>query len=105
MATKRDSSVARLKRFGNFLQNRTALLALAGVVLASALSAQEGNRKWQSSDAMKKLGGYRPQRLRLGETRPEAVKKLPADLSAPLYGTLKLGPKDAAQRFLAVLAE
>ncbi len=50
-----------------------------------------------------KMGGYMPQRLALSAEKPEAIKKLPADLAAPLFGTLKFG--GAATAVAVVLDE
>ena len=48
-----------------------------------------------SSGAMPKLNGYMPQRLTLFSERPATIKQLPANLSAPLFGVLSIGPKES----------
>ena len=44
--------------------------------------------KLLASGAMPKLGGYRPQQLKLSETKPAALKKAP-ELSSPRYGEIR----------------
>ena len=73
--------------------------------LASSASAQEAKLKLVPSGAMPKMGGYYPLRLALDGEKPDAIKKLPADLTSPLFGTLKLGPADAPKSFTVVLDE
>ena len=73
--------------------------------LASSTFAQEAKLKLVPSGAMPKMGGYYPLRLALDGEKPDAIKKLPADLTSPLFGTLKLGPADAPKSFTVVLDE
>ena len=51
------------------------------------------------------MGGYMPQRLAISAEKPAGIKKLPADLSAPLFGLLKFGPSDAPTTIAVVLDE
>ena len=39
------------------------------------------------------IGYYSPQRLNLTDTKPEGVKAVPADVTAPHFGELKMGGK------------
>ncbi|MFM8470834.1 MAG: TlpA family protein disulfide reductase [Limisphaerales bacterium] len=80
------------------------LLALLAAVPLLAL-AEDVKLKLISSGGMAKMGGYYPLRLALSAEKPEAIKKLPADLAAPLFGTLKLGPSDAPTTIAVVLDE
>src|SRR5207249_7582447 len=48
-----------------------------------------------SSGAMPKLNGYMPQRLTLFSERPATIKQLPANLSAPSFVVLSIGPKES----------
>ena len=83
----------------------------AGLMLALLLSAntqstaQEVNLKWLAADAQKELGGYIPQRLKLSSTKPESLKKSPHDLTAPLYGEIKIGPREKPVSHLVLLDE
>jgi len=52
------------------------------------------------SGAMQKLGGYRPQLLKLSADKPADLKKAP-DLAAPLFGAIHFGEKS----YLVVLDE
>jgi len=58
-----------------------------------------------STGAMKKTGGFMPQRLTLSAQKPREIKKVPMGLTAPLYGVLKLGPAEAPTVFGVVLDE
>jgi peroxiredoxin len=84
------------------------LLATAVSVLgasAAAPAAPEVKLSWASADVQKKLGSYSPQRLKLSSDKPDSLKKAPKDLKAPLYGELKMGPKESPATFLVVLDE
>lgn len=81
-----------------------ALLA-AAPLLAVAAAAPDLQFKLLSSGGTAKVGTYLPQRLAISAETPEGIKKLPSDLAAPLFGTLKLGPGDAPTAFAVVLDE
>ena len=81
----------------------TACATLA--VFASGVCADEVKLEFLSSGAMPKLGGYMPQRLVLSETQPTELKKGPAELAAPLFGILKLGPSESPSSFLVLIDE
>lgn len=76
---------------------------LAAAPLAAA--AQDVQLKLLPSGGTAKLGTYMPQRLALAADKPDGIKKLPAALAAPLFGTLKLGPSDAPATIAVVLDE
>src|SRR6059036_2852259 len=84
---------------------RPVAAVLTSLALAACASAEDVNLKWQASDANEKLSGYSPQRLELTNVQPASLKKAPGDLAAPLYGELKLGPKDAQGTTLIILDE
>ena len=88
-----------------FRYSHAAGAAVSALVLAACASAEEVNLKWQTSDANKKLSGHSAQRLQLSKAQPDSVKKAPGDLAAPLYGEVKLGPKDAQSTTLIILDE
>lgn len=79
-----------------------ALLSLAGVATATA---QEVNLKWIGKDASKDLGGYMPQRLKLSSTKPESLKKAPDGLTTPLYGEMKIGPRESQSTCVIIVDE
>lgn len=83
------------------------LLVLGALTLlvAPQMRADEVHLKMLSTGAMPKMGGYMPQRLELSTNKPESIKKAPADLAAPLYGELKLGPAESPTTFAIVLDE
>lgn len=76
-----------------------------GLVLVNLACAEEVQLKLLSSGAVTKLGGYVPQRLKLSSEKPAGIKQLPADLSAPWFGALSLGPKESPTAFAVVLDE
>lgn len=88
----------------NLSRRRTAL-ALISILSLGAATAQEVNLKWLAKDASKELGGYMPQRLKLSSTRPAALKKAPEGLAAPLFGEIKIGPRESPSPCLLVLDE
>src|SRR5438093_11471219 len=95
---------------GGGIVNRTgkpqatlALLAWLGCAVTGM--AQEVNLKWQPSEMTKELGGYMPQRLRLSTNRPALLKKAPDDVTAPLFGELTIGPKEAPAHCLVLVDE
>jgi thiol-disulfide isomerase/thioredoxin len=82
------------------------VLIVTGIQILSALAVgADVQLQLLSSGAMPKMGGYTPQRLALSTTRPNAVKSLPPGLTAPLFGTLKLGAQDSAAAIVVVLDE
>ena len=83
----------------------TGLASLLAFGLAWIVQAQEANLKWKSADATKDLGFYVPQRLKLNAALPDSVKKPPADITAPLFGEIKIGPTDAPATIILLLDE
>src|ERR1700733_1472618 len=90
-----------MKRF--FLLN----MGLPFLLLCGALAAGAEDIKldWQSSGMAKKLGYYRPLQLALSPDKPDGLKAVPADLAAPLYGKLQLGPAEAPVTFFVIVDE
>jgi thiol-disulfide isomerase/thioredoxin len=92
-----------------FLRGRKSflfhVLVVSVMVAAVSTRADEVHLKMLSSGAMPKLGGYMPQKLELSSAKPDSLKKAPADLAAPLYGELKLGPADSPATFVVILDE
>jgi hypothetical protein len=80
-----------------------AVVLSLGLVFAT--HAQEANLKWKSAEATKDIGSYVPQRLKLSATMPASVRKSPADVTAPLYGELKIGPANAPATIVVLLDE
>ncbi len=70
---------------------RSWLAIAAGLMIAGPMSADTVKLKLVPTGAMPKMGGYMPQRLELSDKKPASITKFPADLTAPLYGALKLG--------------
>jgi thiol-disulfide isomerase/thioredoxin len=88
-----------ISRFG-----MPTLLAVATLPCPTA-TADEVQLQLLSTGATPKLGGYMPQRLTLSAEKPGAIKQLPADLTAPLFGVLTLGPKESPTAIAVVLDE
>src|SRR5919108_1242846 len=81
-----------------------ALCFALAVVFPSALVAAEATAEVKleliPDGAMRKLGGYQPQQLKLNASKPATVKKAP-DAKGALYGTLQF----AGVRHLVALDE
>ncbi|HZL35203.1 MAG TPA: TlpA disulfide reductase family protein [Tepidisphaeraceae bacterium] len=72
----------------------------APAATAAEYKAAGAGMKLLTSGAMPKLGGYRPQLLKMFDKKPDNLKKAP-ELSSPLYGSIKFGGKS----YLVVLDE
>lgn len=82
------------------------LVALLAVpLLAASAPAEEVKLKLFPAGATAKMGGFLPLRLALAAEKPGSIKKLPADLATPLFGTLKLGASEAPTAIAVVLDE
>lgn len=80
-------------------------LATSILTVGASVSAEEFQLKLKSEGvAGKTLNGYMPTHISLTNVAPAGIKKAPADLVAPLYGTLKLGPA-AEQSSLGVILD
>ena len=77
----------------------------AVALLAASARAQDVQLKLLPSGGAAKMGGYSPQRLAISAEKPESIKKLPANLAAPLFGTLKFGAIDAPTTIAVILDE
>lgn len=77
---------------------------LAAPVLALAIDT-DVQLPLVARGAMSKIGSYVPQRLTLSADKPRGLLKEPADLAAPLYGTLKLGPAENPTTVIVILDE
>jgi peroxiredoxin len=80
-------------------------LATAALFLTVCARADEIKLPWKSSGITQQVGYYMPVRLILSADKPEAVKKAPDGLEAPLYGEIKLGPADSPSSFFVILDE
>jgi hypothetical protein len=78
-------------------------LLLFGAALAA--SADDIKMDWQPSGVTTKAGYYRPLHLVLSPEKPDGIKVLPADLAAPLFGKLQLGPAEAPTTFFVIVDE
>jgi peroxiredoxin len=78
------------------------LLLLGSNLIASA---DDVKMDWQSSGVSSKAGYYRPLHLELSSVKPDGIKTAPADLAAPLYGKLQLGPAEAPTTFYVIVDE
>ena len=83
----------------------SGLALVIGLGWAIAGAAQEANLKWRSADMTKEIGSYTPQRLKLSTNKPVSLKKVPDNLTAPLYGELKIGPKESPAHCFVLVDE
>jgi thiol-disulfide isomerase/thioredoxin len=88
-----------------FFDRSKLLFAALLIGTALAAGAEEVKLDWLPSGATKKLAYYKPARLTLSSTKPDGLKVAPADLQAPLYGKLQLGPAESPTTFLLVIDE
>src|SRR6478735_6190481 len=82
-------------------------LSLAICTLALNLTASGEDLitlQWKESGVSAQSGGMRPKQLDLADAAPESIKKAPADLVAPRYSALKLGPAKS-QATLSVIMD
>jgi peroxiredoxin len=82
---------------------RLNLILLLGAVFAA--QADDLKMDWQSSGIYNKLNYYQPVHLTLSPAKPDGLKTVPADLAAPLYGRLQLGPAEAPTTFFVIVDE
>jgi hypothetical protein len=71
----------------------TTLILGAGLLPFSS-PAEDIHLDLVSTGGAKDAGSYMPQQLMLSPQRPPEIKKVPAGLTAPLYGVLKMGPAE-----------
>jgi thiol-disulfide isomerase/thioredoxin len=67
-------------------------LAVAGIPAVHAEDEAGAKMNVVASGAMRKMGGYRPQLLKMSATKPAGLTKAPK-LAAPLYGQIAFGGK------------
>ncbi len=79
-----------------------AILFLGGLL---ARGADDIKMEWLASNIVNSASVYTPVRLALSSDKPQELKSLPADLSAPLYGKIELGPTESPKTFLVILDE
>jgi peroxiredoxin len=83
-----------------------AVVGLSALLLTSALpaSGQEAFKlNWKASGITDQAMGYRPHSVMLATNAPEGLKKAPAGLSSPLYGSFEMGPDKSPTTFLVIL--
>ena len=71
----------------------------------SRRAADDIKMDWQSSGVSKTTGYYRPVVSNSLVDKPDGIKAVPADLAAPLYGKLQLGPAEAPTTFFVIVDE
>jgi thiol-disulfide isomerase/thioredoxin len=72
---------------------------------AFAAGADDIKMDWQPSGVYDRLNYYYPVRLTLSPDKPDGIKTAPADLAAPLYGQLRLGPAEAPTTYYVIVDE
>jgi thiol-disulfide isomerase/thioredoxin len=87
------------------VQTKKAVCAFALLLVGSVqfLCAQDVRLKLVTSGAAAQIGNILPRHVLLGTNRPPEIKKIPDDLSSPLYGVLKIGPAESPASFYFVL--
>jgi len=80
-------------------------LIVAALLFGALAHAEEVRLEWQQDQIPPRVSYYSPIRLELSATKPDGVTKVPDDLKAPLYGTLKLGPRENPTKTTVLLDE
>ncbi len=83
---------------------RKILVGAAALAVTAAMAATV-ELEFLGTGAMPKMGGYMPQRLSLTTEAPAGLVTPPEGLKAPLYGELKLGPKDDPTVYIVIVDE
>lgn len=83
---------------------RMLTVAFSLAIVTVAVAEETVKLKPVSTGAMKKMGGYMPQRLQLTDRKPDDLVKAP-ELTAPLYGVLSIGPKAAPTKIVVIVDE
>jgi peroxiredoxin len=89
----------------NRLYRGLAVRLAAALSVALAASAEDIQLDWQPSGVYNKVNYYEPAHLTLSLDKPPGIKTVPADLAAPLYGRLQLGPAEEPATFFVILDE
>ena len=81
------------------------LLSMLFLALGSTLKAQVSEHTSWPSGAFEKISKIPipPQRMKWSAEKPSSLKVMPKGVVSPLYGTIKLGQKEAQTAFLVVL--
>lgn len=95
----------RVKQRKMKAQILTTLMVIVGLLAPSGVRAQVSNLDWLSAGATERISDLRYQRLQLSPTTPDGLKKPPPNLEMPVYGTLKIGPREHPTAVLVVLEE
>jgi len=81
------------------------LVIVAAALSASRAGADDVRLSLMPAGAMRKMGGYSPQRVYLSANEPVGISKAPPGLSAPLYGSFKFGPKESPLTICVIVDE
>lgn len=86
---------------------RSAWTAVLGAVIALlgsvCVQAQTLRLKWVEAGAAVRMPPVSPHRIDLTDQRPPQIKRIPADVTNPLYGVLTIGPAESAAHFNVLL--
>ena len=80
-------------------------LSAFALLPATLANGDAAKLKLLPTGGMPRMGGYMPQRLELSSAKPENVRKMPSDVSASLFGVLKMGAKEAPVSFVVLVDE
>jgi thiol-disulfide isomerase/thioredoxin len=78
-------------------------LLLAALAVASPARAETIHLKWVAAGAADRMSPVRPHSIDLSARKPADVKRLPADVTNPLYGVLTIGPAETAAHVAVLL--
>ncbi len=91
-----------LSRFGATATTATLAVALGSLTTPWAAAADTYKFQWQPTGIHERVIGFRPHLLPLSTNAPAGLQPPPANLAAPLYGSLELGLPGQSRQFQVI---
>lgn len=104
-----SEQIARIKIGSASAPTTPVASAASATVPARSLPSNSANTlataklDFLASNAMAKMGGYRPQKAATSSSRPASITKAPDGLTVPEYGEIKMGPASSQRTHAFVL--
>ena len=81
-----------------------AVLGVAASLLsATCVQAETVRLKWVEAGAGGRMSAVHPHSIDMTEQKPSGIRRLPADVTNPLYGIFVIGPVESAAHFNVLL--
>ncbi len=78
-------------------------IVIASLCLCVGVEAEPVHLKWVETGAGGRMTSVQPHRIDLSDRKPAEIKRLPADVTAPLYGVLSVGPAESISQVAVLL--